>query len=120
MSVADVQPFVGQASDVPPWELTDAIDNGNIAEALAKLARMMAGGERHALQVLATLHGHYQRALALDGAGARDEKTVAAILGIKGSTFPAKKAMTLSRNLGSDRLRRRLAARGRRPRCART
>ena len=105
LSASDVEPFLGEASDVPPWELTDAIDQGNIGLALEKLHRMMGGGERHALQVLATLHGHYQRALALDGAGVRSEKDAAALLGMKGSTFPAKKALTLSNSLGPRKLR---------------
>lgn len=96
----EVQPFLGEKSDVPPWELTDAIDSGDIGTALEKLGRMTRGGERHPLQVMATLQSHYQRALALDGASIRNEKDAAAILGMKGSTFPAKKAMTLSRNLG--------------------
>ncbi len=102
----EVEPFLGQAADVPPWELTDAIDRGDVAGALEKLDRMMRGGERHALQVLATLHGHYQRAFALDGANVADDKSAAALLGMKGSTFPAKKALSLARRLGSDRLRR--------------
>ena len=106
LGLDDVEPFLGQASDVPPWELTDAIDSGHIDEAIDKLHRMMEGGDRHALQVLATLHGHYQRVLALDGSGAADEKAAAAHLGMTGSTFPAKKALGLSRRLGADRTRR--------------
>ncbi len=105
LSVEDVEPYLGTASDVPPWELTDAIDEGDIALALDKMHRMTRGGERHALQVMATLHGHYQRALALDGAlEVNDEKSAAARLGMKGSTFPAKKALGLSRRLGRERL----------------
>jgi len=100
VSEADVGPFLGEASDVPPWELTDAIDAGRIAEALNKLERMTVGGDRHPLQILATLHNHYQRALRLSGSGVRDEKTAAGILEMKGSTFPAKKALTLSNKLG--------------------
>ncbi|MEZ5378851.1 MAG: hypothetical protein R2733_20285 [Acidimicrobiales bacterium] len=104
LGLADVEPFLGMASDVPPWELTDAIDSGDIALALNKADRMVRGGERHALQIMATLHGHYQRALALDGLGLNNEKAAADVLGIKGSTFPAKKAMTLARKLGHERL----------------
>lgn len=104
LTVADVEPFLGPASDVPPWELTDAIDSGDIGEALDKLHRMTQGGDRHALQVLATLHIHYQRALALDGAPVSDDRSAAAHLGMTGSTFPAKKALGLTRRLGSDRL----------------
>lgn len=101
-----VTPFLGQASDVPPWELTDAIDGGDITTALVKLSRMSAGGGRHPLQTLATLHNHYQRALRLDGAPVFDEKSAAAHLNMSGSTFPAKKALALSRRLGSGRLHR--------------
>ncbi len=106
LSADDVEPYLGEASDVPPWELTDAIDGGDITVALEKLRRMTQGGERHALQVLATLHGHYSRVLGLDGVRIADEKAAAAHLGMTGSTFPAKKALTLSRRLGSEKTQR--------------
>src|SRR4051812_47846794 len=35
----DVEPFFGEGGGVPPWELTDAIDAGDTAGALALLAR---------------------------------------------------------------------------------
>jgi DNA polymerase III subunit delta len=104
LTAAEVRPFLGPASDVPPWDLTDAIDSGDIATALDKLQRMTQGGSRHALQVLATLHGHYQRALSLDGAPVADERSAAAHLGLTGSSFPARKALSLSRRLGSHGL----------------
>ncbi len=106
LSADDVAPFLGPASDVPPWELTDAIDAGDITLALDKLHRMIEGGDRHPLQTLATLHNHYQRALKLDGAPVIDERSAAAYLGMTGSTFPARKAMSLSGRLGSERLAR--------------
>ena len=102
VSVDDVRPFLGEAGSVPPWELTDAIDSGNTPVAVGSLHRMLAAGDRHPLQIMATLHGHYARMLRLDGAGARDEAQAAEILGIKGSTFPAKKALTSTRRLGHD------------------
>ncbi len=106
LSSSDVSPFLGVGADVPPWELTDAIDKGDIATALERLARMQHGGRRHPLQTMATLHTHYQRALKLQGAGVSNEKDAAVLLGMKGSTFPAKKAMDLSRRLGRERLGR--------------
>ncbi len=39
----EVEPFLGAKSDVPPWELTDAIDSGQIPVALEKLSRMTRG-----------------------------------------------------------------------------
>lgn len=103
LSADDVAPFLGEASGVPPWELTDAIDDGNIGLALEKLERMTVGGDRHPLQTLATLHTHYQRALRLDGANVRDDKQAAEVLGLGNKTFPAKKALGLSRRLGRAR-----------------
>lgn len=96
---ADVSPFLGDAGGVPPWDLTDAIDSGDTTRALQLLHRMMRAGERHPLQVMSILHGHYAKLLALDGSGASDETSAAAAMGIKPG-FPAKKALTQYRRLG--------------------
>ncbi|MCU1453389.1 MAG: holA [Acidimicrobiales bacterium] len=100
LSLEQVEPFLGAAGGVPPWELTDAIDKGDVAQALDRLGRMMAGGGRHPLAIMATLHSHYARMLRLDGSGARGEKQAAEVLGMKGSTFPARKALTQGERLG--------------------
>jgi DNA polymerase-3 subunit delta len=104
----DVAPFLGEAGGVPPWELTDAIDKGDIPGALEKLHRMLQGGDRHPLQIMATLHGQYARMLMLDGAPVGGEKDAAQLLGMKGSTFPARKALNQVRKLGHDRVVRAL------------
>jgi len=105
----DVRPFLGDAGAVPTWDLTDAIDAGDTARALTNLSRLVHGGERHPLQILATLHGHYTRMLRLDGAGAADEKEAAQVLGVKGSTYPARKALDQSRRLGHEGVARAIA-----------
>jgi DNA polymerase-3 subunit delta len=106
LTAADVEPYLGEAADVQPWDLTDAIDAGDIRLALERLHRMTGAGGRHPLQVMAVLHNHYTRLLRLDGAGVSGEREAAELLGMKGrSTFAAKKALQQSRRLGSDRLR---------------
>lgn len=102
----DIVPYLGDAGAVPPWELTDAIDGGRVSEAVEKLQRMLAGGGRHPLQVMVTLQTHVERMLRLDGSGVRDEQQAAALLGMKGSTFPAKKALAQSKKLGTAKLAR--------------
>ena len=104
VGVDEIEPFLGQAGGIPPWELSDAIDRGDIPAALGKLHRMLDGGDRHPLQIMATLHGQYARMLALDGAPVSGEKDAAALLGMKGSTFPARKALTQARKMGHDRV----------------
>ena len=103
---ADVAPLVGQAGGVPPWDLTDAIDQGDVPLALDRLQRMMGAGDRHALAVMASLQSHFLRMARLDGANVRGEKEAAQLLGMKGSTYPAKKAMAQGRKLGGTKVRR--------------
>ena len=106
LSVIDIEPFLGHAGDVPPWDLTDAIDNGDVSGALGVLDRMLVGGSRHPLQVLAVLTTHYLRMLQVDSPEIRGEKLAAERLGIVGkqSTFPAKKALSVAQRLGSERV----------------
>jgi len=104
VGAGDVTPYLGEAGQVPQWELTDAIDAGDVPKAIDRLHRMLEAGDRHPLGVLAALHGHYARLLRLDGAGIADEHGAAEVLGIKG--FPAKKALTVSRRMGGERIGR--------------
>ena len=104
ITAAEIEPFLGDDGGVPPWDLTDAIDRGDRAVALELLQRMIGQGDRHPFQVLGTLHSHFARMLRLDGAEVAGEKEAAELLGLKGSTFPAKKALGQARRLGHDRI----------------
>ena len=104
IGVDEVTPFLGEAGGVAPWDLTDAIDRGDVATSLVVLHRQMEGGERHPLVVMSTLHRHYEAMLRLDGSGAADERAAAELLGI--SPFPARKALHQARRLGSHGVQR--------------
>ena len=103
LNAADVQPYLGEAGSVAPWDLTDAIDGGRTADALDSLHRLLGGGERHPLVVLALLHRHLQTLLRLDDPSVRSESQAAEVMGIgKGrSTYPAKKALASTLRWGS-------------------
>jgi DNA polymerase-3 subunit delta len=100
-----VEPFLGDAGGVPPWDLTDAIDGGRTSRALELLGRMLGAGERHPLQVMAILQGHYGKLATLDGRELRTEADGAAALGIKPG-YPARKALEQARRLGGSSIRR--------------
>ncbi len=102
---ADLEPFLGEAGSLAPWDLTDAIDGGDTARALTVLHRMLAAGGAHPLVVMAHLHRHYHQILRLDGVGGVSPEQAAEILGIR-SAFPAKKALAQSRRLGTARIAR--------------
>ena len=104
VSAEDVALYGGDAGAVVPWELDDAIDRGDISAALRVLHRLLPS--RHPLQVLATLHSRYQRMLRLDGLRVADERQAAEILGMRGSTFPARKILGQTRRLGSEKVAR--------------
>jgi DNA polymerase III subunit delta len=99
ITAEELEPFLGDAGGGAPWDLTDAIDRGDAAAALDQLRRQL-NGDRHPLQVMASLTAHFTKMLRLSGSGIADEQAAAAALGMTGSTFPAKKALTQSRKLG--------------------
>jgi DNA polymerase III subunit delta len=99
----DVEPYLGEESDLAPWDLTDAIDRGDKGLALDRLRRMTSAG-RHPMQLMYVLHGHYGNLLRLDGAEATSQAEAAEVLGIKNG-FPAKKALDLSRRIPAARVR---------------
>jgi len=107
VGVAEIEPFLGGAGSGAPWDLTDAIDRGDTAGALAALGRLTGAGERHPLVVLASLHRHYGGMLRLDGAGARSEQDAATMLGM--APFPAKKVMAQGSRLGPANVARAIA-----------
>ncbi len=98
ISAADLDPVLGEEGGGAPWDLTDAIDTGDASSALHHLHRLLHA--RHPFVVMATLWGHYQRILRLEGSGAANEAQAAALLNLKGSTFPARKALSQANRLG--------------------
>lgn len=104
LSDADIEPFLGEAGGVPPWDFTDAIMAGDTTKALTLMGRMIHGGKRHPLQIMSTLHNHYAGIARLDGANARTEQDAAAATGLKG--YPAKKALQNYNRLGGSSTKR--------------
>ncbi|MGH9206364.1 MAG: DNA polymerase III subunit delta [Acidimicrobiales bacterium] len=105
LGVEQLEPFLGHAGGVAPWDLTDAIDKGDTEGALEVLHRMMEGGGRHPLVLMSTLHRHYANMLRLDGADVAGEDEAAALLGSR-SSFTARKALVEARRLGTAGLAR--------------
>ena len=99
----ELVPFLGEAGSVPPWDLTDAVDAGSSALALATLHRMVGPGGRVGPEIVAILHRHFSNMLRLDGADVTSGEEAAALLGVR-SAFVAKKALAQSRRLGGERV----------------
>lgn len=96
-------PYLGEAGDVPPWDLTDAIDQGDADSALVALSRMMEAGGRSGPEIVGVLHRHIENMFLLDGSPANTAEEAAQLLGAR-SPFVARKALSQSRRLGSERL----------------
>jgi len=100
VTVEELEPFLGEAGSVAPWDLTDAVDAGDATGALSVLHRMLGASGSHPLVVMGTLHRHYRQMLRLDGSGISSPEAAAEALGLK-SPYPAKKALAQSRRLGT-------------------
>jgi DNA polymerase-3 subunit delta len=105
VDVERLEPFLGEAGTVAPWDLTDAIDAGETAGALSALHRLFGAGGMHPLQVMAVLHRHYQGMLRLDGSGVTTPDEAASRLGMR-SAFPARKVLEQGRRLGATGITR--------------
>jgi DNA polymerase-3 subunit delta len=105
VSLGDLEPFLGEAGSVLPWDLTDALDAGDTGKALGVLHRMLSASGSHPLVVMSVLHRHFRAMLRLDGSGITSPEEGAAALGVQ-SPFIAKKALAQGRRLGTPGIAR--------------
>jgi DNA polymerase-3 subunit delta len=110
LDLAEIETYLGEAGTAGRFDLTNAIDRGDVAVALEVLHRQLhstSGAQPkplHPLQVMATLVFHYQRMLRLDSPDIRTREQAAEVLGMRspgGARFP----LEASRRLGTDGLR---------------
>jgi DNA polymerase-3 subunit delta len=102
LNFSHVQPYLGDAGDVPEWDLTDAIDSGDATKAIVVARRMLDSKGRAGLQIVNMLQRHYLRMARLEGSGARSDDEAASLLGI--NRFPAGKSLRVSQRLGAERI----------------
>lgn len=104
LSRSDIEAFLGEAGSVNPWDLTDAVDKGDVGVSLTMLHRLMGPGGSHPFQILALLANRYAQMMKLDGRGVRSVDDAVAILG--GKPFTVGKVLTQYQRLGSGGIAR--------------
>ena len=102
LTFARLDPYLGDAGDVPVWDLTDAIDAGDAASAVGVARRMLESRRRAALQIVSILQRHYLNVARVEGGTVHTKEEAAAVLGI--SAYPAGKALQLGQRLGAARV----------------
>jgi len=111
LTADDVAPYLGDAGAVPSYQLTNAIEAGDVAGALETLQRLLTVSSpqqpkpMHPLQVMGVLTGYYRRILRLDDPSVATPSDAVAALGGKVKEYPARKALDQARRLGADGLR---------------
>jgi DNA polymerase-3 subunit delta len=114
LELDDVTPYLNEAGAVKPFELTNRIEEGDVAGALEVLHRLLTVTSptqpkpMHPLQILGILNGRYRKLARLDADALATVDDAHAIWGGK-SSYPAKKALEATRALGSDGLARAFA-----------
>jgi DNA polymerase-3 subunit delta len=112
LDVDAVEPYLGEAGSIPVWDLTNAVERGDVPGALATVRRLLSVTSprqprpMHPLQVLALLHGHYRRLLRLDDPRVRTNEDAAAALGGRTNPRAAGFRLRQTRALGTEGLRR--------------
>ena len=102
LTFEQIEPYVGEAGDVPEWDLTEAVDQGQVATAITVARRMLESRGRAGIQIVNILQRHYLKMAQLEGSGATTGEEAAAIIG--GHHFPAGKLIRAVRQLGPDRI----------------
>jgi DNA polymerase-3 subunit delta len=110
LDLAEVEQYLGELGTAGRFDLTNAIDRGDLPGALEAAHRLMSATSAaqpkplHPMQLMASLAYHYQRLLRLDDPAIVTKEHAADALGMKsagGARFP----LEASRKLGSDGLR---------------
>jgi len=103
LTFAHVEPYLGEAGDVAPWDLTGAIDKGDATQAIIAARRMLDSKARAGLQVINILQRHFMQFMKLEGANVTSADEAAALLGVtnpKSASF----ALQTANRLGADRV----------------
>jgi DNA polymerase-3 subunit delta len=110
LSLDDVEQYLGELGTAGRFDLTNAIDRGDVGAALGVLHRMLTASSAaqtkplHPMQIMASLVFQYLRLLRLDDPNVVTKEHAATALGMKsagGARFPLESA----KRLGSDGLR---------------
>ena len=102
LNFAHIEPYLGDAGDVPEWDLTDAIDAGDATKSIVVARRMLDSKGRAGLQIVNILQRHYLRMARLEGSGVHGDEEAATLLGI--NKYPAGKSLRVSERLGPERI----------------
>jgi DNA polymerase-3 subunit delta len=110
LSLDEVEQYLGELGTAGRFDLTNAIDKGDVGTALEVLHRMLTASSSlqakplHPMQIMASLSYSYQRLVRLDDPAIVTKEHAATALGMKsagGARFPLEAA----KRLGSDGLR---------------
>ena len=97
-----IEPYIGGEGSVPEWDLTDAIEKGQVATAIHVTRRIMGRDLGAGNYIVNILTRFYLGVAAVDAPGLGEAEARAAI-GPKATPTQAKKRMKTLQILGSDR-----------------
>lgn len=82
-----LEPFLTSPGDVAPWDLTDAIESGQVERSLELLHRMIDSGGKHPLLVLSLLQRRFIDLAAISSSGIRTPQQVRETLKVRYKSF---------------------------------
>jgi DNA polymerase III delta subunit len=106
-----LEPFLASPGDVAPWDLTDAIESGQVERSLELLRRMIDAGGKHPLLVLSVLQRRFTDLAAISSNDIRTPQQVRETLKARYKSFNRPdfvldKMLGIARKIGYHRLSR--------------
>ena len=97
-----VEPYLGDAGTVPPWDLTDALERGDASGAITVARRMLDSRDRAALQIIFQLQRYVLNIARVQGSPWRTPDEVAQ--GLSLNPVAARKTLQMAERLGPERV----------------
>jgi DNA polymerase-3 subunit delta len=97
-----VDPYLGEAGTVPPWDLTDALERGDSAAAITVARRMLDSRDRGALQIIFQVQRYVLNIARVQGSSWRTPEEVASALSL--NPVAARKTLQMADRLGPERI----------------
>jgi DNA polymerase III subunit delta len=111
LKFSHIEPYLGDKGNVPEWDLTDAVDQGNAQQAVRVVARMLESEGREPVQIVGIFERHYLRVATLVGVEVGSPDQAVELLSAGGrrvAPFTAGKVLRLAQVLGADGVARAL------------
>lgn len=102
LAPSHVEPYLGDAGTVPPWDLTDALERGDAATSITVARRMLDSRDKAGVQIVLLLQRYFLQIARVQGSELSSGEAVAQALSL--NIYAARKVLSMAQRLGPERI----------------